>query len=320
MVSQRASSESRTDLEDTHEDYSQQQYADDAPERRNMEERERLVQSPPFECNTMCMSDFMEVPENAFLCPISRMLMRDPVVAADGMTYERTLIEDWITTQTNCASSRGIVRSPVTGGQLSHSTLTANQALKSMICSFEEEMRTKYPELIKAIEEHNKMCHKANEELNKLRAVDVDIANDKAMITSLSDQNYKLSRGIEQLRQTLRQRDTELQTLQTAASEFKTKADAELRMKCEIISQLSTDFNTQKRVYEGRLKKSKLTSIGMKADIKRLTVELKLNQMDANTKVNLQVIDAICTMAKNDIDMQVCICVSLYKLNNCIPV
>jgi hypothetical protein len=35
-------------------------------------------------------------PPEAYLCPISRELMRDPVVACDGHTYERRAITEWI--------------------------------------------------------------------------------------------------------------------------------------------------------------------------------------------------------------------------------
>jgi len=33
---------------------------------------------------------------SSLVCPISRGLMRDPVVAADGFTYERRLMEELI--------------------------------------------------------------------------------------------------------------------------------------------------------------------------------------------------------------------------------
>ena len=32
----------------------------------------------------------------AFLCPITQIRLRDPVVAADGYTYERSAIEAWL--------------------------------------------------------------------------------------------------------------------------------------------------------------------------------------------------------------------------------
>ena len=48
--------------------------------------------------------------------------MIDPVVAADGHTYERTAIARWL-----CTSNR----SPLTGGILAHSELVPNYLLLS---------------------------------------------------------------------------------------------------------------------------------------------------------------------------------------------
>ena len=44
-----------------------------------------------------------------FLCPITHDLLREPVVACDGHTYERTAIEKWL-------RSRNI--SPMTGDEM----------------------------------------------------------------------------------------------------------------------------------------------------------------------------------------------------------
>ncbi|GMH39197.1 hypothetical protein BSKO_07095 [Bryopsis sp. KO-2023] len=64
-------------------------------------------------------------PPSLFVCPITHELMRDPVVAADGYTYERAEIEDWI--------SRGHPTSPMTNAPLLNLHLTSNHALKSAI-------------------------------------------------------------------------------------------------------------------------------------------------------------------------------------------
>lgn len=53
------------------------------------------------------------------------MVMKDPVVAADGHTYERKAIEEWI------ASNKG--RSPVTKAKLKDKSLFPNCALRSQI-------------------------------------------------------------------------------------------------------------------------------------------------------------------------------------------
>ena len=60
----------------------------------------------------------------SFLCPISRSLMRDPVMLADGHSYERSEIATWL-------RSRGT--SPKTGADLDHFQMTPNHALRNSI-------------------------------------------------------------------------------------------------------------------------------------------------------------------------------------------
>ncbi|XP_051998028.1 WD repeat, SAM and U-box domain-containing protein 1-like [Xyrauchen texanus] len=65
-----------------------------------------------------------DVPDE-FLCPITRETMKDPVMAADGYSYEREAIESWINT-----SNRS---SPMTNLPLQTNTLTPNRTLKMAI-------------------------------------------------------------------------------------------------------------------------------------------------------------------------------------------
>ena len=60
-----------------------------------------------------------------FLCPISHSLMTDPVVLADGFTYERSSIERWF--------KLGKKTSPMTGFALENTRLTSNFLIRSMI-------------------------------------------------------------------------------------------------------------------------------------------------------------------------------------------
>eukprot|EP00850_Spirogloea_muscicola_P002887 SM000011S19065 [mRNA] locus=s11:630640:635531:- [translate_table: standard] len=59
-----------------------------------------------------------------FLCPITQDVMRDPVLAADGHTYERVAIATWLSSNDT---------SPMTNCELPHKTLMPNYALRSMI-------------------------------------------------------------------------------------------------------------------------------------------------------------------------------------------
>lgn len=59
-----------------------------------------------------------------FLCPITHDVMTDPVVSADGYTYERAAIARWFET------SR---KSPVTGQTLPHTDLVANHSVRTLL-------------------------------------------------------------------------------------------------------------------------------------------------------------------------------------------
>ncbi|CAK9060659.1 unnamed protein product [Durusdinium trenchii] len=72
----------------------------------------RLVEDPPELC-----------------CPISHWLMEDPVVAADGITYERHCIAEWF--QSNSGS-------PTTREPLSTHVLNPNQHVKSAVLAHKE--------------------------------------------------------------------------------------------------------------------------------------------------------------------------------------
>lgn len=59
-------------------------------------------------------------------CPISHQFMRDPVVAADGNTYERKEIERWFRQQ-------GRAHSPLNQADLSHDQLSPNRAVQKLL-------------------------------------------------------------------------------------------------------------------------------------------------------------------------------------------
>ncbi len=65
----------------------------------------------------------------AFFCPISCIIMHDPVSTADGHTYERFHIESWL---------RNHDTSPATGAVLPHKNLSPNIALRQAIEEWEE--------------------------------------------------------------------------------------------------------------------------------------------------------------------------------------
>jgi hypothetical protein len=59
-----------------------------------------------------------------FLCPITKMIMIDPVLDAYGHSYEKAAMEQWLSNHDTC---------PVTGALLPNNTLTKNHALRNAI-------------------------------------------------------------------------------------------------------------------------------------------------------------------------------------------
>jgi hypothetical protein len=64
---------------------------------------------------------------NEWLCPITLSILRDPVIAADGHSYERSAIEEWFTRSN---------RSPKTNEILDNLHIISNHALRSTINDF----------------------------------------------------------------------------------------------------------------------------------------------------------------------------------------
>ena len=63
-----------------------------------------------------------------FRCPITTAVMRDPVVAADGHTYERQAIATWLATHNTSPLTREVIPFPP--------ALTPNRNLVSPIASW----------------------------------------------------------------------------------------------------------------------------------------------------------------------------------------
>merc|ERR1712217_596574 len=62
-----------------------------------------------------------------FTCPITKEIMKDPVIAFDGNTYERTAIEKYLNEHN---------KSPVTGAVADHTIVIPNNAMKQLIEEF----------------------------------------------------------------------------------------------------------------------------------------------------------------------------------------
>ena len=75
-----------------------------------------------------------EIPQE-YLCPITQEVMTDPVMAADGHSYERGAITKWF--------ELGRYTSPLTGARLAHRTLTPNHALRKIVEEFQNKLATR---------------------------------------------------------------------------------------------------------------------------------------------------------------------------------
>jgi len=71
----------------------------------------------------------MNVPKD-FVCPITLEIMENPVIAADGHSYERTALENWL--------KNGTKTSLLTRKQLGHERMIENISLKKVIDDFKE--------------------------------------------------------------------------------------------------------------------------------------------------------------------------------------
>ncbi|XP_051152962.1 U-box domain-containing protein 9-like [Andrographis paniculata] len=81
-----------------------------------------------------------EVPEE-FKCPLSKELMRDPVIVATGQTYDRPFIQKWL--------KAGNRTCPETQQVLSHTSLTPNHLIREMIPKWCKNNGIKFPDSIR---------------------------------------------------------------------------------------------------------------------------------------------------------------------------
>jgi hypothetical protein len=80
--------------------------------------------SAPPSAAAEAKAEAKDMPPAQFLCPITQEMMRDPVITADGHTYEREAIAKWLEAHNT---------SPLTNAQLDHTHLIPNHALRSLI-------------------------------------------------------------------------------------------------------------------------------------------------------------------------------------------
>ncbi|GMH25827.1 hypothetical protein Nepgr_027670 [Nepenthes gracilis] len=80
-----------------------------------------------------------------FRCPLSKQLMRDPVIIATGQTYDRHFIQGWL--------KAGNRTCPVTQQVLSHTLLTPNTLVMEMISEWYENRGIKFSNAVHCLNE-----------------------------------------------------------------------------------------------------------------------------------------------------------------------
>jgi len=208
------------------------------------------------------MSNIREdLPEN-YLCPITQEVMTDPVVAADGQTYQRESITEWLT--------RGKRKSPLTGAMLSHTILLDNIFAKNVIREFLE----RRPESKEGIKPDLNLCIEEREELIKdlvikmedMKSHSTEVLkgkeNSDMMIQYLKGENTKLKEIVFKLKQIIK--DNGLSHLLNLETEIKLQQlpdrkeiniipNVEINIIEEAKNQHQIDINTNKRVKKPKL-------------------------------------------------------------------
>ncbi|ESP02890.1 hypothetical protein LOTGIDRAFT_156843 [Lottia gigantea] len=90
--------------------------------------RSKLESSPLKHKHDKCDKD---VPDE-YLCPITREIMVEPVIASDGYTYDKSAIKAWMETKD---------RSPMTNSLLIQKSLIPNRTLKMLIQKYQQTHR-----------------------------------------------------------------------------------------------------------------------------------------------------------------------------------
>jgi hypothetical protein len=114
-------------------------YYSDLAEKINKQITDDSYDEPDSVYNKLRMAvedGFKVIPEipGEFICPVSQDIMTDPVVAEDGISYQRTELENYFKSHDGPR-----IRSPYTRELISKNILVPNIRLKSLIQNFKDE-------------------------------------------------------------------------------------------------------------------------------------------------------------------------------------
>ena len=144
----------------------------------------------------MLTSSFIDNKEQNFVCPITQEVMKDPVIAADGHTYERAAIEGWFKNKDT---------SPVTNLKLPNKNLIPNYKIKSCIEDFlkergkESEFKERLQKIEQELLEFKTKCFNSYSELKEPLQILLNAKLEKAneeWNKRNDDQRYELLNSI----------------------------------------------------------------------------------------------------------------------------
>ena len=211
-----------------------------------------------------------------FLCPISMVIMLDPVIAADGHSYERASIIGWFARQREL---RQPILSPFTGAVLANTHLIANITLK------------------KAIQEYQPLKQKMNAIRKETEELKSALSAQKESKRTLRKENQELrGKATERAKLELEhiQATTELNTIKTRIAETEVlleKKNAELVRLTAALAKLTTENES---IRETEAKKSvalenlQAVLTEKNAELVRLAAENEsIRKMEAKKSVEL---------------------------------
>jgi hypothetical protein len=127
-----------------------------------------------------------------YLCPITLEIMTDPVIAADGQTYQRESITEWL--------SRGNRTSPLDGSNLSHTQLKDNLFARKIIREYQNRLPEKMGDksnLEKCIQEKEEIIKILIEKINQINSNQNSSPTNS--ILELKQENAALKKQLEEM-------------------------------------------------------------------------------------------------------------------------
>ena len=128
---------------------------------------------------------FQESIKKSFECPITKLIIKRPVIAADGHTYDQGAIEEWFENKNT---------SPLTGEPMANTKLISNHHLKSQIEGFMDAEKKEIVHLIKEIKRKEDVVREYQESYRSY--VDKEVEELKFTIKRMGEMERMLNKQL----------------------------------------------------------------------------------------------------------------------------